>query len=528
MEYIVNREEMAAADRRTAEEMHVPSAVLMERAALHIEDAVERALPCIKLDYYWNKNAAILIVAGPGNNGGDALASGRILIEKGYRPDFCLIGKPEKLSALAREQLASLQAIEPDIVVLDKVPEGSYDLLIDGLFGISLSRDVAGEFLEAVEGMNRLKERGTYIISVDIPSGIDSDTGEVRGAAVRADKTVVMEYRKLGEVLYPGAFFAGNVEVAHIGIVDRAFKKEPRVSALSNDEIDFPPRKRDSHKGSYGKVLIIAGSEGISGAALLSAAAALRSGCGMVRIFTHENNYSTIAAALPEALISTYRWEKGGESAATEELKSALSKALSWCDAVAIGPGIGTTECSRVIFKLALLESGKLPLVIDADGLNILADNPDLLKGQADERGIVLTPHLMEMSRLTSLTVAEIKGNLLDTARDFSLKYNAAVVLKDSRTVISTSDGRLFINLNGNDGMATAGSGDVLTGIIASLIAQGVAADRAAVLGAALHGRAGDEATAKSGRAGLIAGDIVEGLKNIHTEKDKKIKESFV
>ncbi len=504
MQYILSKEEMMRADRKTSEEMHVPSAVLMERAALKIAEAVRERLNKITgADV--SRDQKILVVCGPGNNGGDGFAAGRILMEQGFSVDFVMAGDEKKVSLLEAEQIMSVRALKPEIVIRDSVPDGNYAVIIDAVFGVSLSRDISGQFADAVNKINMLKERGAFVIAVDIPSGIDADTGKVMGTAVEADLTVACAFPKIGEVLMPGALYAGKLITAEIGITERSLTSVPLVSSYYPHEIVLPDRKRDSNKGTYGKVLLVAGSAEIAGAAVLSARSALKTGCGMVRVFTHENNRTVLQSTVPEALVSVWR---SGEK---EEIRRALEKAVEWCTAIAAGPGLGTDEDAGLILEILLEIRGVRPLVLDADALNIISDRRDLLKKLGNNT--VITPHVGEMSRLTGETISGIKSDILGTARDFAEKNGLICVLKDSRTVTASYDGQAVINRNGNNGLATAGSGDVLTGIIISLMAQGVSPEKAASLGAALHGKAGDTGAEEFGKHGLLAGDIISSIR---------------
>ncbi len=506
MRYILSKEEMKAADRRTSEEMHVPSAVLMERAALKV---VERVIERVKN----LSDPGILIVCGCGNNGGDGLAAGRILREMGYDPEFLILGSVEKMTTLSREQLLSLEALKCGRIFYGSVPVINHDVIVDAVFGISLSRPVEEEYADTVRLINRRRDEGAYVISIDIPSGIDADTGLILGEAVKADETVCCGYLKTGNVLYPGAEYSGKLTVASIGITDDSLSKTPKISCLDDNEIILPDRKNDSNKGTYGKVLIFAGNKDIAGAAVLSARAALKAGCGMVRVFTHVNNRAVIQTAVPEALVTVYGEELHQTSLFESEnsLEERIKNAIDWCSVIAAGPGIGTDEVSQTILKLLLKNAGNRPVILDADAINILSGAPDLLSECDSE--VILTPHLGEMSRLTGILIPEIKAHIIDVARDYASGYHVTVVLKDSRTVTALRNGNVVINMNGNNGMATAGSGDVLTGIIASLAAQGVDTEKAAYLGVAIHASSGDRAAEELGTHGVTAGEIIKYIR---------------
>lgn len=492
MEYILTAEEKHLADDHTSKEMFVSQAALMERAALAVYDIlIERKLSLKK----------ICIACGPGNNGGDGLALARILAEKGDIADIVIPGGTEKMSDTEKVQYRALLALCPDISVTDTVPEKEYTLLIDALFGISLNRNPEGAFLDVIKAFNDLREKGAVTVSLDIPSGVNASTGRVMGMAVMADITAAFAFKSIGNVLYPGAAFNNEVILKEIGITKKSLKNVPRVSALSDEDIKLPERIRYSNKGTFGKVLLIAGSKKMSGAAVLSANAAFRSGCGMVRVYTPKENREILQETVPEAIVSVYD---------EEDPLSGINECFEWCDVAAIGPGLSFSDSAKALVKY-VFENSPVPVVADADALNIASTDPGMLINES--RDIIITPHVGEMSRLTGLSVNDITEHLLETAADFAESYNVICVLKDARTVIADPSKKACINLNGNSGMATAGSGDVLTGIIVSLLAQGLDPYEAACMGCALHGRAGDAASARLGEAGVMARDIIEGIR---------------
>ncbi|MBO4373973.1 MAG: NAD(P)H-hydrate dehydratase [Lachnospiraceae bacterium] len=492
MEYILTAEEKHSADEYTSTHLHVSSEVLMERAALAAYDVLlERDLPLNK----------VCIACGPGNNGGDGLALARILAEKGYIADIVLPGGTEKMSETEKTQYLALLALCPDTEITPAVPQKEYSLLIDALFGISLNRNPEGLYLETIKAFNTLHDKGSFTVSLDIPSGVNASTGRVMGMAVLADITVAFAFKCIGNVLYPGAAFNNEVIRKDIGITDKSITSGPQVKALSDEDIVLPERIRYSNKGTFGKVLLIAGSKKMSGAAVLAANAAFRTGCGMVRVYTASENREILQETVPEAIVNVY-----DENDPLHEIE----ECFSWCDVVAIGPGLSYSDDAKSLVRF-VFENSPVPIVADADALNIASDDPGMLINES--RDIIITPHVGEMSRLTGLSVNDITEHLLDTALDFAESYNLICVLKDARTVIADPSKKACINLNGNSGMATAGSGDVLTGIIASLLAQGVAPFDAACRGCAIHGKAGDCASGKLGEAGVMARDIIEGIR---------------
>jgi len=496
MEYILTAEEMRLADEFTSQKLHVPSNVLMERAALSLYEALkERDI--------LKKNMRILILAGPGNNGADGIALARILAEGGFEAELIFPKGRDSLNESGRNQLEALLALDPKAEErTGSLLKGEeYDLVVDAIFGNALNRPLEGVYLEAVRSINDLHDKGAFVCAVDIPTGINATDGHVCGMAVSADLTVTFAFKKLGNVLYPGAGFCGEVVVKNIGITRRSLVKKPSCFALEPEDITLPERIRYSNKGTYGKVLLIAGSENMAGAAVLGALSSLKSGCGMVRVYTNEKNRVILQETVPEAIVSTY------DETAPE---AGLEDCFNWCDVVAMGPGLSRSNAASAIVKYVLMHTD-LPVVADADALNIIADEPDILTSSNSD--VVITPHVGEMSRLTGISKRDIADHLPETATDFAKSYNVTCVLKDARTVIAGSDGRICINLNGNSGMATAGSGDVLTGIIASLLAQGMDAFSASFMGCAIHGKAGDRASEKLSEAPVIARDIINEIR---------------
>ncbi len=495
MERIVTPEEMRHADRITTDIFGVDSLILMERAAMAAYECLKREAFCLN---------EVLVVCGTGNNGGDGAALARILLEHGIESDVVLVGKRERCTFQCEKQLEILEKYGKHI--LAEIPEQKrYTTIIDAIFGISLNRDLDGVYRKAVEEMNDLRRMllpAPKILSLDMPSGIHGGTGKVMGAAVTADVTISFAYKKLGQILYPGASSCGRLYCANIGITDRSFLGNlPLIRMYEDREICFPERRADGNKGTFGKVLLIAGSMNMCGAAILSGKAAFRSGCGMVKIMTVEENRVILQESFPEAMLLTYT-EDGFDS-------GELSRSMDWCDCIGIGPGLSQGETALRLVEF-ILANAAVPVVADADALNIIAKRPEILSSCQTE--VVVTPHIGEFGRLTGLETEEIKTHFYDVAADFARRFSVVCVLKDARTIIVNKHGEAFINCTGNSGMATAGSGDVLTGIICSLIAQGLEPFAASSLGCALHGRAGENGSAFRSPTELMAGDIIEGI----------------
>ena len=493
MRYLVNSWEMRQYDNNTSEVFKVPSLLLMEQAAL---------AACEEIEKLADRKEPMLIVCGAGNNGGDGLAMARILLLRGYTVDIVLIGDEKKATEQNKSQQEILKAYK--MPVYKEIPsDKEYKLVVDAIFGVGLTRKIEGIYRSTIEKLNELSG---YKIAIDIPSGVSADDGAVLGVAFQADMTVTFAFDKVGLHLWPGNVAAGKVVVKEIGITERSFlERKPAVAALEDADLEpLAVRPSHSNKGTFGKLLIIAGSVNMAGAAVLAGKSAYSSGCGLVRILTPEENRVIIQTTVPEAILTTYSAKKPE----TEIVK----EAIDWADVVLIGPGIGTGEASEAILK-QVLKNVTVPVVADADALNLLAKDVDVLRKPHTE--MVVTPHLGEMSRLTGDNVAFLQTRLLDTARDFANTYNVTCVLKDERTITGIPYGTTYVNLSGNAGMATAGSGDVLAGIIASLMAQGYSSEKAAPLGVYLHGAAGDCMVKETGKAGLVASDLIEGIRRI-------------
>lgn len=495
MEYIVTSSEMKEYDKNTIEKLLVPSCVLMERAALSVVWVMEKEK--VPMDN-------VLVVCGTGNNGGDGLAVARILREKNIRVTCVLIGDREKCTKETRAQLKILE--QYGLSVNNTIPEGEYTSIIDALFGIGLSRNVEGLYKEGIESIN--KKRGIKVC-VDIPSGIHSDTGNVMGCAVRGDLTVTFAFKKLGCLLHPGRDYTGKLVCASIGITPFSFfGKRPGIFSLTREEgFSMPRREENSHKGSFGKVLLVAGSPSMGGAALLCAKAALLTGAGMVKVYTAEENRDLLLKEVPEVLVSSYVQDQWKE----EE----LLEALEWATVIGIGPGLSTSSRARSLWNIVRdycrkKEGKEKPLLIDGDGLNIGAKEKDLWKGFGDK--CIVTPHVKEMARLTGKDIEEIKEDIVYKSQEYGKENNLCCVLKDARTVVTDGKGNTYINQSGNHGMATAGSGDVLSGMILGLLAQGEPVYEGAWKGVYLHGLCGDMAAKKLTAYGMKASHLIDFL----------------
>ncbi|HEY8464908.1 MAG TPA: NAD(P)H-hydrate dehydratase [Bacillota bacterium] len=480
--------EMREIDRQTQEKYRMSGDLLMEQAAL-------AALRVIEADWESLAGKKIYVLCGKGNNGGDGLALARLLRGRRAEVTVVLSGQPAEYSGLAAQNLVRVQQYGAPVVVWTAADGSLFrqaDLIIDALLGTGAKGAPREQLAELIKLVNSCR-RPVY--ALDLPSGIAADNGQVSATAVQAVKTITFGLPQPGLLLYPGAEYAGEIVVAPLGfppalLEDAAIK----VNVLTPEEAAqmVPRRSPLAHKGTVGHLLVIGGAPGMTGAVTLAALGALRSGCGLVTAALHT------PAAWPEKPVEVMAtsWQE-------------LMVGPKSYRAAVIGPGMTIAAPGReILFRM--LEKAEIPLVLDADALNILAENRELLKRFSQPT--VLTPHPGEMSRLTGLPVAAIQADRLAVAGSFAREWQVTVVLKGARTIIAAPDGTCYINLTGNSGMATAGMGDVLAGVIGSLICQGMPVFDAAVLGAYLHGRAGDRAALTGGSAGMIARDLIDEL----------------
>ena len=497
MREVVTADEMKALDHNTIQKAGLPSLVLMERAALKtVEEIMQRLKDRGK--------EKILVVCGPGNNGGDGLAIARLLHLQGIRTWYYVAGKEERMTAETAGQLRTAEYYQ--VPRVHNLKSDEYTTIVDAIFGVGLSRPVEGKYAELISAMN---QTSAYKVAVDIPSGIDSDTGFEKGIAFQADLTVTFAFRKRGLCFYPGRMYGGEIIVADIGIYPIPGEKICMHHLEQRDLEMLPERVPYGNKGTFGKVLLVAGSEGMCGAAYLSAAAALKSAAGMVKIQTVEANRIPLQTLLPEAMVTCDFDEKKNQ------------EMFDWCDVAVIGPGLGTSAQSRERAQWFLSEAArcKKTVILDADGLNLLSVHESWKRFIGEH--VILTPHIGEMSRLCGKGISEIQDCLAQTAADYAKESGAVCILKDACTVVADASGEMYLNLSGNAGMATAGSGDVLSGVLAGIQCMYLAAEKKlspvmlAALGVYVHGLAGDQAAGKVGQRGMTAGDIIRFLPEI-------------
>ncbi len=516
MKYAVSSSEMKIYDRNTSEHFGLPTMVLMERASVAVADRIGEWIS----ERSANRRYKALIVAGCGNNGGDGVCVARLLKQRGVDVSLCIVGDPVKMSELLISQLkiAANYGILPE--KFSEIKNGKsgrdYDIYVDALFGIGLSRPLVGDSLDAVRFINRCKEEmaeDIFVVSVDISSGVSADTGEVFGEAVRSDATVTFNFKKLGHILYPGCSYSGEILVSDVGITWESFlQREPMAVYFDGKPTDLLPKRiASANKGTNGKVLIVAGSRNISGACILAASACIKSGAGMVRVFTAIENAEAVRALLPEAILDVYE--------DFEPIRDKLKEAMRWSTQAVIGPGIGCEGKGIELVSVMLKEYDK-NLVMDADALNIIAEDEELFNMTSNYctngKKLILTPHMGEFARLFKSNIRDCKKNILLYPKDLAKKLHATIICKDARSIVADSnEKKIYINVSGNDGMASAGSGDVLSGITGAFINMSMDSFHIAIAAAYIHGRAGDIAASRKGRYSMVASDIYEALPEI-------------
>ena len=498
MRYVTISEEMKTIEKYVIDKIGIPSLVLMERAALGISEIIKEKL--------WGKEK-ICIVCGCGNNGADGVAIARQLMEENCKVDVVVLGKEEKFSEEMKVQLSIYKKMGGRC--FSEIPDKEYEIFIDAIFGIGLTREITEKtILKAIETINL---SDAYIYSVDIPSGINADTGRVMGRAVKAHETVTFTCEKVGMCLHPGKEYAGKVTVHSIGIY-KEWMDEHTIGHYAFSIEDWKKVLKEypaGHKGTYGKVLVIAGNNEISGAALLCAKAAMKCGAGMVKVLSNDKTLDVIRTALPEAMM-----EALDES---EMIPEIIKKAIKWADVIVCGPGIGTDNeaYKKVEAVLRDFPSGK-KLILDADAINLIAQNSELKELTKGVKNIAYTPHMMELERLTGNDMDSLKTDLDYVMKSRVCDEGGIYVCKDSVTRVYGKDKPVFVNTAGNSGMATAGCGDVLAGMIAAFVARNGVDFYDGIVGAvSMHSFSADMAARKIGKNSLMAGDIIENVTKV-------------
>ena len=503
---VISAETMRSAEILAMEKFGIPGLTLMESAGRGCAATIQSVYGGVEF-------SRAVVIAGKGNNGGDGYVIARYLRQQGWRVRVFVMARRDDIKG---DAAANLELLNREMVVFctesgelgrhaEELREA--DIIVDALFGIGLKSDITGIHAEAVELINYA---GRPVVAVDMPSGVDSATGAILNVAVRADLTVTFAFAKNGHILYPGAECTGLLEVVDIGLPMEVTESLQGFEFVNTSAVRPLLRKRSrcAHKGDYGHCLIFAGSTGKTGAAALAANSAVRAGSGLVTLAVPASLNPILEIKTTEAM--TLPLEDSGKGHFRGELSEAVGKALAGKDAVALGPGIALNAETAAVVR-GLVEEITVPLVIDADGLNAVARDVSVLRRKKSDC-VVLTPHPGEMSRLTGLSVEEIEADRIASARNFAEQYGVYIILKGARSVISSPDGRIAVNGSGNPGMASGGMGDVLTGVLVSLLGQRYPAFDACRIGAFLHGHAADLVAEEKGEAGISAVDVQERL----------------
>jgi NAD(P)H-hydrate epimerase len=505
---VFTAEEMRRLDRRAIAELGIPGATLMENAGRGAADAIAAALPALGAP---RRGARVVIVCGKGGNGGDGFVVARSLKRQGAAPSVVLACAPGEVGGDARLKLEALRSsgIRPrrfeDDRALAALLAGAH-VVVDALLGTGSRGAPGGEVARAIELINASRRP---VVALDIPSGLPADGGAPAGVAIRAVMTLTFAGLKRGLLAAPGDELAGRVSVIPIGVPEAEVSRGVTTFLLEARDVAprFPPRARAAHKGTYGHLLLVAGSPGKTGAAALGAAAAMRSGSGLVTVATPASQQPIVAAHVLEAMTEALP-ETPARTLALKAREVVAELAASR-DAVAIGPGLGLEDETRQVVR-SLIEKLDKPMAVDADALTALTGHLELLG--AAPRTRCLTPHPGEMARMLGVGVSEVQRDRIETARAFATRYRTHLVLKGARSVIAAPDGRVFLNPTGNPGMASGGTGDVLTGMLGAFLARGLDAEAALQSSVYLHGSAGDIAAARVGEESLIARDVIAAI----------------
>jgi NAD(P)H-hydrate epimerase len=493
--------EMRSMDRTAVETYGIPELMLMENAGIAAWSVLlqETGRP---------RGRRFVVLCGSGNNGGDGFVVARKLHAAGARVTVALAGAREKISGISATNLGILDRCGVPMETVSSVDAirsalSHCDVIVDALLGTGISSEVRGVYRELIEAVNAV---ATPVLSLDIPSGVHGDTGQIMGSAVKAEWTVTFGLPKIGNLLYPGAAFGGRLFLSTISFPPRLSDDESLQTAVNRTE-PLPPRDPDGHKGSFGDALFVAGASGYFGAPCFSALAMLKAGGGYARLAAPASIVPFLAPRAPEAVFVPQRETGEGSIAAANRVE--LLSLAGRCDLTVVGPGLSLhPETARLVRELTAAVNG--PLLLDGDGITAVSRDPDCLRERTAPS--VLTPHPGEMSRLTGRSVEEIVSDRVAAVRNAARDLGAVIVLKGGRSLVGYPDGRVLVNLSGNDGMATAGSGDVLTGVVAAMVGLGLPLDAAVAKAVFLHGVAGDLAAASRGADGMTAVDILEHL----------------
>jgi hydroxyethylthiazole kinase-like uncharacterized protein yjeF len=515
-------EQMRNLDRGAIEKFKIPDTILMENAGQAVYFVIHHECGI--------RGKRFIVFCGIGNNGGDGFVVARKLHSNGGLVTVFLLGDSEKLKGCAKDNFDTISTLPIHIERITSREQitpyiATCDTIIDAIFGTGLMRDVGGIFQEVIE---RINESQKVVVSVDIPSGVNGNTGQIMGCAVKADFTVTFGLPKLGNLLYPGFELCGKLYVTHISFSPSLYDTD-EIKVETNDPLPIPVRGEDTHKGNYGKVLFIAGSSNYLGAPYFAALSFLKAGGGLSYLASPSSITNFLATKGSEIVFAPQRETKVGSLSI--EARDDLLQFSARADMVVLGPGLSLNEETQQLVK-ELAPLIDKPLIIDGDGITAISENIDLIKKRKSLT--ILTPHLGEMSRIIKTDIAEINKNKVPLLTKACQELNAVIILKGAHTLIGFPDERIYINMSGNPGMATAGSGDVLAGTIAAMFGLRFSLEQSTRMGVFIHGLAGDLAMRDIGEDGIVAGDIMNYLpeavrycREQHEEISKNLYESI-
>jgi len=505
---LVTAGEMQRMDRRTIEDVGIPGLVLMENAGRGATRFLLEQFPDLA-------NLKVGVIAGRGNNGGDGFVMARCLKQKGIQVRVYLLAAKQEVRG---DAAANLNFLKPLGIPLVEIPDedsfakrksemSGLDVWVDAILGTGLKSDVTGYFKTIIEFINGLKKP---VLAVDIPSGLNADSGQPCGVCIQARATATFAFAKTGHMVHPGTDYTGTLKIIDIGIPPHIVTAvEPRQFLVTPELVRscLPPRPADAHKGSSGHLLVVAGSTGKTGAAAMTCMSALRVGAGLVTLGVAESLNPVLEVQMLEAMTAPLPESRTGVLG--ESAFDAIEKLIPGKKCLALGPGLGQAPETGELVR-HIIQASKIPVVVDADGLNNLAGRIEIL--QKAKAPVILTPHPGEMARLINSDTRRIQQDRLTCAREFATQFKVHLVLKGARTVIAHPDGRVFINPTGNPGMAAGGMGDVLTGMIAGLVCQGASPGAAAQAAVYLHGAAADSLVETVGPYGYLAGEVMQAV----------------
>jgi NAD(P)H-hydrate epimerase len=497
---IARVKEMQNMDKKAIEQYGISDNILMENAGVATYLAIAKNFTI--------ENNEFLIFSGVGNNGGDGLVLARKLLSNGAKVRIFILSDPAKYKNAARDNWHTVQKLNIPVIIKPKIEEIESSIepdqiIIDAIFGTGLTRDIEGYYFQIIQLINQINNQ---VISVDIPSGIDGDTGIVKGIAIKANYTVTFGLPKIGNILYPGYEYTGNLYVSHISFPPELYNRDD-LNIQINTPSKIPDRPIAGHKGTFGNALFIAGARNYYGAPYFSSFSFLKSGGGYSRLAAPASIIPYISTRAHEVVFLPQKETSTGSLSLNN-----FNELLEWSnkmDIVIIGPGISLENDAQELVRKLIIHIDK-PILIDGDGLTALSKNLSILENR--ENATILTPHIGEMSRLIQQPVNKITENSINLSQEFAEHFNVTVTLKGAHTIISLPDGKIYINMTGNSGMASAGSGDVLTGTIAAMFCLGLPIESAVRQGVLIHGFAGDLAAREKGEDGVTARDIMESL----------------